>query len=196
MPNIMIHEKVANYIAKKININSYNYYLGVLTPDAPNTYGFAPKIDRWTAHIRRKDYNEWRNSLIDFYNENKEKYEYEFLLGYFIHILTDIVFDDFLYLKVREEILKDNIKLEESHDVMRLDMDNYYFNEIEQIKEILKSKNTTYDINNISKELLLEWKILSIQSFVNENKSKYITEEIIKDLEKQVYNELISLNII
>lgn len=34
-------------------------------------------------------------------------------------------------------------------------MKDYYFNEFEDIKEILKNSQTSYNINNISKELLL-----------------------------------------
>ena len=100
-------------------------------------------------------------------------------MGYYIHILTDIIYDDFLYLKVREEILKDNHSLEESHDIMRTDMDKYYFNEIEEIKDILNKDNVTYEINGISKELMSEWKEKVLKGLNNKNESIYITQEII-----------------
>lgn len=190
MPNIMIHEEVGHYLSKKINKNSYNFFLGLLAPDSPNTYGFGKKEDRWLAHQRRKDYNEWRNSLKEFYEKEKNNYDEDFLLGYFVHILTDIIYDDFLYLKVREEILKDNHTLEESHDIMRNDMDKYYFNEIEDIKSILNKDNTTYEINGISKELMSEWKEKVLKEINNKNESIYITQEIIDTLNELVYKEL------
>lgn len=190
MPNIMIHEEVGHYLSKKINKNSYNFFLGLLAPDSPNTYGFGKKEDRWLAHQRRKDYNEWRNSLKEFYEKEKNNYDEDFLLGYYIHILTDIVYDDFLYLKVREEILKDNHTLEESHDIMRNDMDKYYFKEIEDIKAILNKDNTTYEINGISKELMSEWKEKVLKEINNKNESIYITQEIIDTLNELVYKEL------
>lgn len=193
MPNIMIHEEVGHYLSNKINKNSYNYYLGLLAPDSPNTYGFGKKEDRWLAHQRRKDYDEWRKSLKDFYQVEKTNYDEDFLLGYYIHILTDIVYDDFLYLRVREEILKDNHTLEESHDIMRNDMDKYYFKEIENIKEILNSDNTTYEINGISKELMSEWKDKTLNELTTENKSIYLTDEIINELNELVYKELSNL---
>ena len=193
MPNIMIHEEVGYFISKKINNDSYNYFLGLLAPDAPNTYGFGKKEDRWLAHQRKNDYNEWRKSLKELYEKEKNRYDKDFLLGYCVHILTDIIYDEFLYLKVREEILKDNITLEESHEVMRKDMDKYYFDEIEIIKDILKREKITYEINGISKELMYEWKTKTLNELTNENKSIYMTNEIINTLNELVYKELSSL---
>lgn len=193
MPNVMIHEEVGYFLSNKLNKNSYNYYLGLLAPDSPNTYGFGKKEDRWLAHQRRKDYNEWRNSLKEFYNQEKNNYNEDFLLGYYIHILTDIIYDDFLYLKVREEILKDGYSLEESHDIMRNDMDKYYFNEIEEIKNILSKENETFEINGISKELMSKWKDKVLEEFTNKNESIYITKELINTLNELVYKEVSNL---
>ena len=193
MPNVMIHEEVGYFLSNKLNKNSYNYYLGLLAPDSPNTYGFGKKEDRWLAHQRRKDYNEWRNSLKEFYNQEKNNYNEDFLLGYYIHILTDIIYDDFLYLKVREEILKDGYSLEESHDIMRNDMDKYYFNEIEEVKNILSKENKTFEINGINKELMSKWKDKVLEEFTNKNESIYITKELINTLNELVYKEVSNL---
>ena len=190
MPNIMIHEEVGDYLSTKLNKNSYNFFLGILAPDAPNTYGFGKKEDRWLAHQRKKDYDEWRKSLNDFYQREKNNYDEDFLLGYYIHILTDIVYDDFLYLKVREEVLKDNYSLEESHEIMRKDMDKYYFDEIKNIKEILESEDTTYEINGITNKLMSEWKEKTLKELVSENKTIYHSKEIINELNELVYKEL------
>ncbi len=190
MPNIMIHLEVGNYLSKRINKNSYNYYLGLIAPDSPNTYGFGKKEERWLAHQRKKNYDEWRKSLNEFYEREKNNYDVDFLLGYYIHILTDIIYDDYLYLDVREKIIKDNYSMEESHDIMRIDMDKYYFKEIEKIKEILEKENTTYEINGINKELMSEWKNKITNKFNNINNSKYITEEIITTLNELVLKEL------
>ena len=190
MPNIMIHEKVGYYISKKININSYDYYLGLLAPDTPNLEGFAPKEERWMAHQRKKDYDEWRSSILSFYNREKNNYPKDFILGYYIHLLTDIVYDDFLYLKVREEILKE-YDMDKTHDIMRKDMDKYFFNEINDIKEILNSSEKSYDILNISSKKLILWKEKEMSLWDHLNTSKYINDEIICFLEEEVYNELV-----
>lgn len=193
MPNIMIHEEVGYYLSKKLNKNSYDYYLGLLAPDAPNTYGFGKKEDRWLAHQRCKDYQEWRKSLKEFYQREKNNYNEDFLLGYYIHVLTDIVYDDYLYMKVRESIQKDNHSIEECHDLMREDMDKYYFKEIENIKDILLSASTTYEINGISKELMSEWKEKVIKNFTNECSCIYLIPEIINTLNELVYKEVSNL---
>ena len=191
MPNIMIHEEVGYFLSKRIGKNSYNYYLGILTPDAVNLNGFAPKIDRWTSHLRSKNYSEWRCNIKEFYYSNIDKINKDFLLGYFIHVLTDIIYDDFIYLDVREKIINDGISLEDSHNTMRNDMDNYYFDEINNIIEILKSSNDSYDINNISYEMLDKWKNKCINDFSNNNSSKYITDDVIDLLNKKVYEEVL-----
>lgn len=190
MPSIMIHLKVGYEIGKRLNLNSYDYYLGLLAPDAPNADSFAPKDERWSAHVRREDLKEWREELNIFYQKNKDKYPKYFLLGYYIHILTDIIFDDFFYFDIRKEIQKNNsIKLD-GHEIMSKDMEKYYFEEFTNIKNILKSKNDTYQINNISEELLNHFKHKIINRAISTNNSKYITEDIIKKLVAKVQKEL------
>ena len=189
MPSVVIHEKIGKYIADEMGISSYDYYLGLLAPDTPNLYGFAPKEERWEAHQRRKNYHEWRQAIMSFYFEQQGTYPEDFLLGYYVHVITDIVFDEIWYIKVRNEIEK-NYSTEISHTIMRVDMENYSFDGIIKIKGLLQEKNTAYDILNISKEDLLTWKEKKVSSWQDENKSKYITEEVIKNLEEKVYEEI------
>ena len=123
MPNIRIHEEVAYIFAKKYNeYDNRDFYLGVLSPDAVNLEGFGSKKERWLAHQRDKNYYIWRDNIIKFYNDNKDNYNKYFIFGYLFHVITDIVYDEFFYLKVREKILEDGIELEDSHNVMRDDM--------------------------------------------------------------------------
>ena len=191
MPNIMIHEKIGYELSKQLNTNSYDYYLGLLSPDTPNLYGFGPKEERWKSHVRKKDLNEWRKSLKDFYINNKENYNKNFLLGYIIHILTDIIFDDYFYLDIRKEIIKNNnCDNDKAHIIMRQDMNKYYFNEFEDIKRILSSSNNSYSILNNTKENILKWKNLNIEVNITNNTSEYIDEKIINDLVDKVLKEL------
>ena len=189
MPSIIIHEKIGEFISKKKGISSYDYYLGILAPDTPNLEGFAPKEERWMAHQRKKDYNEWRESIYNFYQKEKENYPKDFLLGYYIHVVTDIVYDDYFYLKVREKIEKKYSK-EESHTKMREDMNKYSFDDISIIKKILDESTNSYDILNIKKDTLLKWKEKEMSSWNHNNESKYMTEEIIEELEQSVLKEI------
>lgn len=193
MPSIMIHEEVAYYLSSRININSYNYYLGVLTPDSVNIDGFGSKIDRWTAHLRSNNYSEWRLNIKDFYDSNKDKYDKDFLLGYYVHVLTDIIYDDYIYLDVRDKIIEDGVSEDDAHKAMRYDMDKYYFDGINKVIEILNSSDDTFDINNISSDLLYRWKNKCINTFNNRNDSIYITDEVINNLNEMVYREVLMI---
>ena len=72
-------------------------------------------------------------------------------------------------------------------------MDKYCFNEIENIKAILKTNETTYEINGISKELMSKWKEKIINELNNNNECIYINKEIIDTLNELVYKELSNL---
>lgn len=189
MPSLMIHLKVGYEIGKKINKNSYDYYLGLIAPDTPNLNGFAEKNKRWSAHIREDDLYKWRQSLKVFYQKNEKNYEKDFIIGYYIHILIDIIFDEFLYFKIKKKILKDNYKNEEVHTVMSNDMYNYYFFEFPLIREILKSSDKSYRINELKEEDILKWKEKNINRSFN-NRSKYINSLEIEELVNRVYGEL------
>lgn len=195
MPSAIIHEKVGYLLGKKLNANSYDYYLGLLAPDSPNLNGFAPKEERWPAHVRRKDLNEWREALLKFYLASKNNYPKDFILGYYIHILTDIVFDDFFYKKIRKEIKMQGYSKEDAHQIMSNDMEEYYFIEFDEIKEVLKNNQIAYNINNISKELLTSWKDKIINVPIKSNKREFVTEEVIENLAHIVYEELLENNI-
>ena len=80
VPSIIIHEEVGYYLSDKINKNSYEYYLGILAPDAVNLEGFAEEKERWTSHIRKQlwknfprkiMYQKWKKKEIKLYKKNK-----------------------------------------------------------------------------------------------------------------------------
>ena len=126
MPNIFIHEKVAYNIAKENKyLDTPNFYLGVMAPDAVNLNGFAPKEERWTSHLRDKKLSTWRQNIIDFYNKEKSNYASYFLDGYLIHILTDIIFDDYFYSNVIDLIKKDHKDIEDAHPLLLKSMNDY-----------------------------------------------------------------------
>lgn len=190
MPSCVIHEEVGYYLSKKLNLNSYDYYLGLLAPDSPNYKSFAEKNVRWIAHQRSSDYNEWRNNIKKLYSKEITNYSKDFILGYYIHILTDIIYDEFIYLKVRKKIIDEGISLDNSHNEMSSDMEKYSFIGIKDVINILNSSDKTYDILNISKDIMTLWKERKLVEFNMINNSKYITEDIINELNEMVYEEV------
>lgn len=195
MPSISVHLKVGYLLSEKLKTNSYEYYLGLIAPDSPNLNGFAPKKERWEAHKRSANLKEWRTNLKKFYHAEKKNYPQDFLLGYYLHILTDIVYDDFFYNRIKEKIIKNGAEKENIHEIMSKDLYNYDFSEYKLIKKILNSKEVSFEINNISKELLINYKNKIINTENKSEKSIYTTEKLILDLTEQVYKEILEDNI-
>ncbi len=202
MPTIFIHEEVAYQIAQKyIELDNSNFYLGALAPDAINVDGFACREERFNSHLRNIDLNIWLDNVVKFYKDNKDKYNNNFLLGYLTHIITDIIYDKYFYWKVRGKMKEDGILDDEQHDLLRINMLEYgYQNENNEfwlyVKEKLKDV-CSYDIQNIKKEKLLTFKnkcFLKQQSF--KSKNKYITKGQVKELANFVEEELINLNLL
>lgn len=189
MPNTVVHEEVGYYLSKKLDISSYEYYLGLMAPDAVNVEHFANKQERWTSHVRDKDLNIWKENLKKFYKEEKNKINNDFLLGYTIHILTDIVYDEYFEEKIHKEILKNNQEKDYWY-IKWSDMDKYSFKEQSTINTILLKNNNYIEIKNITKEKLLKWKEKYLKNQSNLNKSLYFNQKIIDNLNIRVEEEL------
>ncbi len=199
MPNIFIHEKVAYNIAKENKyLDTPNFYLGALAPDAVNLNGFAPKEERWTSHLRDKNLSTWRQNIISFYNKEKNNYDTKFLSGYLIHILTDIIFDDYFYDGVIDLIKKDYKDIEDAHPILRKSMDEYAIeNKNDKIVEYIKhelAKANYISIRNISKEQLLSWSKKQLNyNEKSTNINPYITDNLIEKMTIQVSKEYFNI---
>ena len=191
MPSSNIHLKVAYELNKRLNINSIDFIVGNIAPDAVNINGFAPREERWTAHLRDKDLDTWIENAKTFYKQNEGKIDNDFLLGYTSHLLTDVLHDKYLYMNQKEQILKDTkCNIEDAHDILREDMNNYSFKEFYEIKDSLLEYENRYEILNIDKEKLNKW-IRIVVNIYRENKvSKYQKDEDIEFLIEKIENIL------
>ena len=190
MPNFIIHEKVGYDIGKKYNLYSYNYYLGLVAPDSNKIRIYLSDVSRWYSHVRVKDYNLWRRILKGFYEDNIGKYNHDFLIGYIVHILTDIVFDEYFYTDIIERMKRDCLCTDNFHQLMFMDMDNYYFIELYGICDILKNGKDSYQILNIKKSEMTRWKLLEVSRVGRYNTCYYIDDKVINELEEKVLKEL------
>ena len=77
-----------------------------MVPDAVNAYGFASKEKRWKAHFRDDNLEKWQINVIRFYEENYNKYENTYLMGYLVHVLTDIICDEIYRENLYPDLLK------------------------------------------------------------------------------------------
>lgn len=193
MPITNIHEEVALNISNKYKyLNNNDFYLGNYAPDSVNLNGLAEKNLRWTAHQRKNNLNDWRKSIKEFYQKEKNSYSKEFLLGYITHILTDIIYDDLFYDDVTKLIKIDYPHSTDTHSIMGEDMKKYVYNSKykNEITTILNSINTYYNILNITDEMMEAFKNKVLKEEYNIDNSIYINEELIVKLSQQVMNEL------
>ena len=193
MPITNIHEEVALNISNKYKaLNTNDFYLGNYAPDSVNLNGLAEKNLRWIAHQRKNNLNDWRKSLKEFYQKEKNNYSKEFLLGYITHILTDIIYDDLFYDDVTKLIKMDYPHSTDTHSIMGEDMKKYVYNSKykNEITTILNSINAYYNILNITDEMMETFKNKVLKEEYNIDNSIYINEELIVKLSQQVMNEL------
>lgn len=97
MPGPITHLKVAYFILEnKIAsvLQPEQFFLGAISPDSVNIDGHAAKEIRWPAHLRDHELKKWLVNVREFYEkEHRSQSDASFLLGYIIHIITDIVWD-------------------------------------------------------------------------------------------------------
>lgn len=128
MPLPMVHLGVARNVALSNSklINDSLYYLGSIAPDAIHSRIGSSKIDKCRAHIRSKD-DTWYDDIFKFTLKHKNgKGEVQpFYIGYMIHILTDLLWEDSIHSKVRMMMDRDNIEKNKQSSI--------YYNETDQL---------------------------------------------------------------
>lgn len=96
MASRIIHLAIANEIAKEIEIEDMNRFrLGSILPDA-----YAKGLGTSTSHLKTKINNNTQNTyrLAWFREQYKNEMQHDSLyLGYYIHLIQDIIFRHFVY---------------------------------------------------------------------------------------------------
>ena len=136
MPYTMTHLIIARNV--KVAFNDYvkslpNFYLGSIAPDAVHNRENFIYDHKKESHLYFgsdqwgiiSNHNEYKNSVIRFFTLNKESVNYDFILGYCVHVLSDIyhhltVFTPFL--RELNDEMKENPRLF-SQESNRLDIE-------------------------------------------------------------------------
>lgn len=187
MPTSLFHLNISKKIAEKYpKYDTPNFYIGTIAPDAINLNGFAEKSLRWSAHKRAKDLEEWKNNIINFYNQELENYPEDYLMGYVIHVVTDIIADQIYYKDgIYEDIIKNRTSEDEAFKFFKDQIEIYENSQLNEswwsdVKSKLENCEA-YDINSLPKQDILDWKNQVIGWYEERtfNNYDYITPDIL-----------------
>lgn len=96
MPCWTIHTAIAKDLNKELNLNPDLLYYGAILPDVDknNNYG------KFKAHFYIKHPKYYEEVIVDF-NQFMEKYknklDKDLIIGYYIHLLTDYYFNEYMF---------------------------------------------------------------------------------------------------
>lgn len=97
MPSIAVHLAVAAQLAERLDITDFpDFYLGAIAPDSVNAAGFASAEERYGAHIRSRNYDEWKANILRYRALHEKDYAQnpDFFKGVLLHLYTDIAWDE------------------------------------------------------------------------------------------------------
>ncbi|MBO4616109.1 MAG: zinc dependent phospholipase C family protein [Lachnospiraceae bacterium] len=99
----MVHIYIASKVAEHLEgIKDYStYILGSIAPDAVHASDTYTVMDKERSHLfaeglhkgkisNTNQVNAWINSIRQFYEDNKNMCNFDFLLGYIVHLYTDV----------------------------------------------------------------------------------------------------------
>lgn len=141
MASRIMHLAIANEIAKEIEIENMNRFrLGSILPDA-----YAKGLGTATSHLKTKINNNTKNTYrLAWYREKymNEMQQNSLYLGYYIHLIQDILFRHFVYDDYKWDPVPEG-------NVQRLHNDygliNSYVIDKYDVSDVL---NIHYDINS------------------------------------------------
>ena len=188
------------YVAKKILDSGFTvaavsqFYLGAISPDAIHMREKTGRDDKNKVHLIPEgkkwitiNDTEYCNFLSDFIISNKHRTDINFLLGYGVHILTDMYWVKDVYQNYLENYKKDPSPEQEERSAYYNDtdiLDQMLFNETDRRKDVwsyLETSECTGFLDLLSAEEIRLWKerILhwfDTRDFFNKIPLRYITK--------------------
>lgn len=107
MPGQMMHLYVGSRCWQQRNRQGDygQFLLGCIAPDGVNAKGFASKEMRWHAHLRDENLSVWKENARRFYQQQQREFcDRDYLFGYFVHVMTDILWDESFNQALDEKI--------------------------------------------------------------------------------------------
>lgn len=189
MPSTMIHLLTGLALTRSSNIvaDKSQFFLGCVAPDAVSLYSFAPKPIRWAAHFRSPDLDQWAQNAVDFYTDNINNYNIDFLRGYVLHAFCDLAWD-----KRYEPILQGALAHLCPDIIKDARWDEFYSFDKTQFAapwwkhEVmpLLAASTPADINNIKADQLADFKAYILSDYektLPTTPPKVVTSELVNE---------------
>ena len=188
MMHLLIADKI--YAEKPCSIHSYgNFLLGSIAPDAVHVKENYTRELKDISHYRfnsKSDINYFDTFLDKYYtSENKD-----FVVGYLVHLLSDMIWYHSVRVPFKEEYLKEPLQ--------NMPMNEAYYADCDQIEQLMFleknapriieaiKESSAYSIEGlIDSENVIGWKEKLIFDYNNKKDitlhTKYITEQHIRD---------------
>ena len=134
LPLPMVHLCVAKYFIDHTDMitDIPLFYLGSISPDAVHMRAGMVPADKSRSHLKNaawektRDNAIWTASVIDFYRLNRDQ---SFVLGYCLHLMTDIYWNSTFYNAYKAKYLNDTSPIQ--------DIRMAYYNDTDQLDLLL-----------------------------------------------------------
>lgn len=177
MTHILVAEKVLEYFDCPIDYATY--IVGAIAPDAVHANpNYSPELKekshlfadglKWGEVASEKEYDEWLDSIKEFYFNNYFKYDRDFFLGYIVHVLTDICSNSEIYAPFYKSLAQDEIAEKKKQFSYESYCVNYYlFQEYSKDKNIVDTlkKGRSYSILDVYDDSVFENRIKQLFDF-------------------------------
>ena len=114
MATWVVHFRIADYFINKLDVSACEFSYGSVAPDcgygekdSMGEFVPPPKVTHWSPNGRKRDCR-----YMDFYDrylKDKDMTDksYSFYLGYYVHLLTDIMWSEKIYIPTMEKYVSD-----------------------------------------------------------------------------------------
>ena len=204
MATWLVHLRIADYFMNNIFIpNETEFVVGSVAPDCgygkKDSFGEftpPPSVTHWTPTGRKIDCR-----YKDFYGEYLKNAEndddFSFYLGYYVHLLTDIMWSSKIYLPTREIYREQYAKNPEFLKVIKVDwydLDHKFLRDNPNFKpfKLLAEKRTVKDYLPYYEKNQLTVQIHSIVNFYRSNLGKENLDRKYKYLDEKTAANFIS----
>jgi hypothetical protein len=138
----MTHIAVAKEVNDSIKIvkDFSNYYLGTISPDCVHVRKEYNSDMKKNSHFcvgnegwgRITNNQEWRNNVLSLLSSYKNHLDFDFFLGYFIHVLVDVSDNEKIHIPFKKKYEKEGLPLNDRgrvfyNDKSRNDFELFHF---------------------------------------------------------------------